>query len=175
MAWMKPRDFLSGDIRVSQITVFLGYINITVTNINTLLNQEIKQQLSDISMAFLSPCCLSHFCSQVIGKHGNYDWNYRNSITIMYLFPQNDVTGNLPVWSEYILQSNSLCKLHSLAYTTFSCSFVSIDTSLMISVATSSFVERRPDLILRLCPFHISSDSWKYFAMAVASSPGQDA
>ena len=94
--------------------------------------------------------------------------------TIIYLFPHNDVTGNLPVWSEYILRSNSLCKLYSLAYTTFYFYFVSVDTSLLISVANNFFVDRSPDLILCLCPFHISSESRKYFATAVASSPGQD-
>ena len=39
--------------------------------------------------------------------------------TIIYLFPQNDVTGNSPVWSKCILRSNLLCKLYSLTYTTF--------------------------------------------------------
>ena len=52
---------------------------------------------------------------------------FSSNSTIMYWFPQNDVMGSLPVWSEYILRFNSLCKLYSLAYTTLSFYFVSID------------------------------------------------
>ena len=93
----------------------------------------------------------------------------------MYLFPQNNVTGNLPVLSDYILWSNSLCKLYYLAYTTLSVSFVLIDYMLPIFIAISFFVDRSTYLIFRLCPFHILSDSGKYFSTAVASSPVQDA
>ena len=37
---------------------------------------------------------------------------YRSNSIILYLFPQNNITGNLPVWSGYILRSNLLCKLY---------------------------------------------------------------
>ena len=54
----------------------------------------------------------------LIGLHKMLLLSRLNS-TIIYIFPQNYITGNLPAWSEYILRYNSLCKLYSLAYTTF--------------------------------------------------------
>ena len=94
--------------------------------------------------------------------------------TIIYIFPQNNVTGNEPFgtskcWDLTCYVSYTLWHILPFPF------FLLIDTSLPISVPTYCFVDCSPYLILRTFSFHISSASGKYFATDLAYSPVQDA
>ena len=99
---------------------------------------------------------------------------FDSATAIMYWYPLLDWYGNLPVWSEsiYCLDSYSTSKI----LTDISLSWVvdeQSDSSSSGDCCGFVLVDFMLALILRMCPFCVSSNSGKCVSISLAVKPGQ--